>query len=111
MKAESFFNALRVVLWGEFAEFDDADIHGIRVMSFGEGRERLVELVSGFGVLFGDFISTFPLGLERDGFLVPVVDGGGNSVHGHNMAHEGRRDAGRKYPIRMFWSMTPVREE
>ena len=51
---------------------------------------------SGFGVLFEDFISALPLDLEGDGFLIPVVDGGGDSVHGHNAAHEGGGNAGRE---------------
>ena len=49
-----------------------------------------------FGILFNDFFSAFPLGLEGDGLFVPVVNGGGDSVHGHDMVHEGGRDAGRE---------------
>ena len=48
--------------------------------------------MSGFGVPFGNFFSSFPLGLEGDSFLVPIIDGGGNSVHRHDSAHEGGRD-------------------
>ena len=53
---------------------------------------NMVCLVSGFGILLGDFFCTFPLGLEGDSFLIPIVNGGGDGVHGHNAAHEGRRD-------------------
>ena len=34
--------------------------------------------------------------MEGDDFLVPVVDGGGDYVHGHDPAHEGGRNAGRE---------------
>ena len=40
----------------------------------------------------------FPLGLEGNGLLVPVIDGGGDSVHGHDLAHEGRGDANGEIP-------------
>ena len=50
--------------------------------------------MGGFRVSFGDFLGAFPLGLERDGFFVPVLDGGGDRVHGHDSAHEGGRDSG-----------------
>ena len=52
--------------------------------------------MGGFGVSFGNFTSTLPLGLERDGFLIPVINGGGNCVHGHDAAHEGRGNASRE---------------
>ena len=94
--AESFLYTPFVFFGSEFADFDNIDIHGIRVSSFGGVQEGLVGLVSGFGVPFGDFIGTFPLGLERNGFFIPVIDGSGDSVHGHNVVHEGRRDAGRE---------------
>ena len=51
-------------------------------------REGLIGLVGGFGVLLGDFIGMFPLGLERDGILVPVINGGRDCVHGHDVVHE-----------------------
>ena len=54
----------------------------------------MVGLVGGFGVLFGDLFGVFPLGLERDSFFVPIVNGGGDGVHGHNSVHEGGRDGG-----------------
>ena len=56
----------------------------------------MVGLVGGFGVSFGDFFGAFPLGLEGDSLFVPIIDGGGNSVHRHDSAHEGGRDASRE---------------
>jgi len=41
-----------------------------------------------------DFVGTIPLSLEMDSFFVPIVDGGGDGVHGHDAAHEGGRDSG-----------------
>jgi len=45
--------------------------------------------VGRFDVSSSDFISAIPLGLEMNGLFVPVVDGGGDGVHRHDMAHEG----------------------
>jgi len=42
-------------------------------------------------VIFG----AVPLGLEVDGFLIPVADGGRDGVHGHDALHEGGGDPGR----------------
>ena len=50
--------------------------------------------MGGFRVSFGDLLSMFPLGLERNGLFVPVIDGGGDHIHGHDSAHEGGRDSG-----------------
>ena len=47
----------------------------------------MVGLVGGFRVSFGNIISSFALGLEGDGLLVPFVNGGGNGVHRHDSAH------------------------
>ena len=52
--------------------------------------------MSGFRVALRDFISTLPLGLEGDILLVPVINDGGDCVHGHDSAHEGGRNAGRE---------------
>ena len=52
--------------------------------------------MGGFEVLLGDFISAFPLSLEGNGFSIPVIDGRENHGHGHDMVHEGGRDAGRE---------------
>ena len=49
----------------------------------------MVGLVGGFGVSFGNVISSLPLTLEDDGLLVPFIDGGGNGVHRHDSSHEG----------------------
>ena len=59
---------------------------GLCVRVVGKG---VVGLVGGLRVSLSDVISSFPLGLEGDGLFVPFVDGGGNSVHGHDSAHEG----------------------
>ena len=90
-EAKSFLNALLAFVRSKLANFDNIKIHSIRVTGLGGSREGLVELASGFGVPLGDFIRTFSLGLEGDGFLIPIVNGGGDSVHGHNVAHEGGR--------------------
>ena len=95
-EAESLFYAFLTLFGGEFANFDNINIHGVRVSNFGGSGEGLVGLMSGFGVSFRDFIGVLPLGLEGDDLLVPVVDGGGDCVHGHDLAHEGREDASRE---------------
>ena len=95
-EAESFLHALLAFFGHEFSYFDDIYVHGVGVTSFGRGGERVVGLVGGFRALLADFFSALPLGLERDGLLVPVVDGGGDSVHGHDSAHEGGRDSSRE---------------
>ena len=58
---------------------------GFGIRGVGEG---VVGLVGGLGVSFGDVISSFPLGLEGDGLLVPFIDGGRDGVHGHDSVHE-----------------------
>ena len=92
-EAESFLHAFLTFFCRKFAYFDDVYVHGVRVASFGRGGEGVVGLMCVFRVLFGDFLGAFPLGLERDGFLVPVFDGRGDSVHGHDLAHEGGWDS------------------
>ena len=93
-KAESFLHAFLAFLSREFPYFDNIYVHGIGVTSFGGGGKGVVGLMGRFRVSFGDFFSAFPLGLERDGLFVPVIDGRGDSVHGHDSAHEGGRDSG-----------------
>ena len=95
-EAKSFLHTSLSFFGREFPHFDDVYIHGVRVASFGRGGERVVGLMGGFGVSFGDFLGAFPLSLERDGFLVPVLDGRGDSIHGHDSVHEGERDSGRE---------------
>ena len=43
--------------------------------------------MGGFGAPPGDVISSLPLSLEGEGFLVPIINGGRHSVHGHDAAH------------------------
>jgi len=89
MKAESLFLASFAFLGGKFGDFDCVNIHCIGVMGFQRGGgERLIR-VGWFDVSPSDFIGAIPLGLEMNGLFVPVTDGGGNGVHGHDMAHEG----------------------
>ena len=95
-EAESFFHTLLSFFSRKFSYFDDVHVHGVRVTSLGGGGEGVVGLMSGLGVPFGDFFSTFPLGLEGDGLLVPVINSGGDGVHEHDSAHEGGRDSGRE---------------
>ena len=92
-EAESFLNAFLTFFCREFANFDNINIHSIGILGFGRGGEGLIGLMSGFGVSLGDFISALPLSLEGDGLLIPVIDGGGDCIHGHDAAHEGGRDA------------------
>ena len=96
VETESFLNTFLSLFGSEFADLDNVDIHGIWVSGLGRSREGLIGLVDRFGVLFGDFIGMFPLGLERDGFLISVIDGGGDSIHGYDAAHEGRGNASRE---------------
>ena len=53
----------------------------------------MVGLMGGSGVSLGNVVGTLPLGLESDSLFVPFVDGRGNSVHGHDAAHEWRWDS------------------
>ena len=92
-ETESFLHAFLAFFGGEFADLDNIDIHGIRVSSFGGGGKGLVGMVSRSGVSFGNLVGMLPLGLEGDGSLVPVIDGGGDRVHRHDPVHKGGRDA------------------
>ena len=44
--------------------------------------------MGGFHVSLGYIISSLPLSLEDNSFLVPFIDGGGDGVH--DVAHQGR---------------------
>ena len=88
-EAKSFLHALLAFFGGEFSDFDDTYVHGVGVSGFGGSGEGVVGLMSGLGVSFGNFISTLPLGLEGNSLLIPIIDGRGDSVHGHDSAHEG----------------------
>ena len=95
VEAKFLLNASFAFFWGKFGDFNSVDDHGIRVVGFGIGGvgEGVVGLVRRLRVSSGNIIGSLPLGLEGNGFLVPVVNGGGNGVHGHNAAHQGRRDS------------------
>ena len=93
--AELLLNASFAFFWSKLGDSDGIDDHGIGVVGFGvrEVGKGVVGLVGGFRVSFGNVICSFPLGLEGDGLLIPLVDGGGNGVHRHDSAHQGRRDS------------------
>ena len=74
-EAESFLHAFLAFLGREFPYFDDVYVHGVGVTSFGGGGEGVVGLMGRFRVSFGDFFRALPLGLERDGHFVLVIDG------------------------------------
>ena len=93
-EAKPLLHTLLAFFSGKFPDFDNVHIHGVGVVSFGGGGEGMVGLMGGFRVLLGDFFGALPLGLEGNGLFVPVVNGGGDRVHGHDSAHEGRRDPG-----------------
>ena len=94
MKAESFFLASIMFFGGKFGNFDCVNVHCVGVTRFrGRWGERLVR-VRRFDVPSGDFVSVVPLGLEVNGFLVPVTNSGRDGVHRHNVAHEGGGNSG-----------------
>ena len=95
-EAESFLHAFLVFFGREFSYLDDIYVHGVGVTSLGGGGEGVVGLMNGPRVSFGDLFGSFPLGLEGDGHLVLVVNGGGDGVHGHDLAHEGGWDSSRE---------------
>ena len=43
-------------------------------------------------------VGAFPLGLEGNSLLVPVIDGEGDCVHGQDLGHEGGRNASGEVP-------------
>ena len=89
-EAEFLLNAALAFFWGKLGDFDSINDHGVGVVGLDVGgvREGVVVLVGGFGVSFGDVVSSLPLSLEGNCFLVPFVDGGGDGVHGHDATHE-----------------------
>ena len=56
----------------------------------------MVRLVGHLGVSSGNIVGSLPLSLESDGLLVPVIDGGGDSVHRHNLTHQCRWNSYRE---------------
>ena len=94
-ETEFLLNAAFAFFGGELGDFDGVDDHGVGIMSFSVGGvgEGMVGLMGGSGVSLGNVVGSLPLGLESDGLLVPFVDGGGDGVHGHNVAHERRWDS------------------
>ena len=88
-EAELLLNATFAFLRGKLGDFDGIDDHGVGIVGLGirRVREGVVGLVGGFGVPFGDVVSSLPLSLEGDCLFVPFVDGGGDGVHGHDAAH------------------------
>ena len=89
-EAELLFNAVFAFFWGELGDLDRIHNHGVRVVGLGVGGvgEGVVGLMGRSRVSLGDVVSALPLSLESDGLLVPFVDGRGDSVHGHDVAHE-----------------------
>ena len=96
VEAQSFLHAFLMFFGGEFSNFDDVYVHGVGISGFGGSGEGMVGLVSGFGVPFGALFGVLPLGLERNSLLIPAIDGGRDSVHRHDLVHEGEGDAGRE---------------
>ena len=87
-KAELFLNTARAFFWSELGDLDRVYDHGVGVVGLGGRGERMVGLMGGPRVPLGNVVGALPLGLKSDGLLVPFVDGRGNSVHGHDAAHE-----------------------
>ena len=67
-ETESLFETFLSLLWGEFLDFHDIDIHGIGVFScFGRGREEL-EGLGRLSASLGNLFRMVPLVLEMDHF-------------------------------------------
>ena len=94
-EAEFLFNAAFAFFWGKFGDLDHIHYHSVGVVGLGVGgvREGVVGLMGRLRVPFGDVVGSLPLGLESDSLLVPFVNGGGDSVHRHDSAHERRGDS------------------
>ena len=94
VEAEFLLNAAFALFWGKFGDFDRIHDHGVRVVGLGVGGvgEGVVGLMRRLRVPFGNVVGSFPLSLESDGLFVPFIDGGGDSVHGHDAAYQGGWD-------------------
>jgi hypothetical protein len=75
-ETEAFLHESLSFFWGELANFDDVDNHGIGVVG-GFWNKGVVPLFGGLSVPGGNLFGALPLGLEGGGFFVPLVDGGG----------------------------------
>ena len=78
----------------EFANFNGIYFHGIGITSrsgsiAGErvGGSRFASKVRGLLSSIGDFISTFPLGLEFEYLIIPSIYVNGDSIHGVDPSH------------------------
>ena len=98
VEVEFLLNIVFAFFRGEFEDFDGVHDHGVRIMGLSgqDGGEHVVYLVRHLGISPGNVISSLPLSLEGDGFLVPVIYDRGDGVHGHDVAHQGGRNSCRK---------------
>ena len=105
VEAELFLNAAFAFFGNEFGDLDGIDDHSVWVVGFGIRGvgEGVVGLVRGLQVSFGNVISSLPLGLESDGLLIPFLDGGGDSIHGHDATHQGWWDSCGKVSDQDVW--------
>ena len=95
-ETKPFLHTLFAFFGSEFPNFDNINIHGVGIPSFG-GRWRRIGRIGGQVWSFiWRFHRHIPIGFERNGLLIPIVDGGRDSVHRHDSAHEGRGDACRE---------------
>jgi hypothetical protein len=75
-ETEAFLHAPLAFFWGEFADFDDIDNHGVWVVG-GFENKGMVPLFGGLTIPGGDFLGTLPLGVEGGGLLIPFINGCG----------------------------------
>ena len=97
-EAKFLLDATFALFWSKLRDFDGIYDHSVGVVDLcirGVGK-GVVGLVGGFRVSPGDVIDPLPLGLEGDSFLVPVVDGRGDSVHRHDVVHQRGRNSCRE---------------
>ena len=89
-ETELLFNAAFAFFQGELGDLDRVYDHSVGVEGLDGGGvgEGMVGLMGRPGVSLGDVVGVLPLSLESDRLLVPFVDGRGDGVHGHDVAHE-----------------------